>query len=376
VAAEVTGGPATGPAARVEQMLILLALVIRLAYCVYATAATTVSLDGYRRPAWVLAALVLALVVSVGLGWWIWRDGAIRDRPAVLDTTVAAVVLATVTAALPPAQRAGPLNWSLGYAVGCAIWLAAQGWWRGWLAAGLGVVYAVAVLSTAGPLEPAGVATSLVNAGSPVLCWAMAAAIATAWRGVGAVLEASQRRAGRQRRELAVVAERQRLGREVHQEVLATLDLIADGRHAGTELRGRARAQSAVLRRAFADPGSADTGAVLAARVATLAAERAVAGWTIQVVDDELDREPAPAATEALCRALAGLVAGKPAGEGRVWLRLAGTGDGIELVIRRADLPTDDAVAAARSCLTLVSGTVEEQESLPGEARLMLWVPA
>ena len=375
MATEVTTGPA---AARVEQLLIRFALLSRVAYCVYASFTTAIDIGGYRRPAWALVALAIALCASTGLGVLTWRNGTVPDRIAVPDTAIGVVVLVLVAAALPPEQRVGAANWALAYAVGCAIWLAGCLPWRGWLAAGLGIVYGIAVLSDTGSAGPARLPTALVNAGSPVLYWALARALATLWRRVGVALDDRQQRAARQRQELAAVAERQRLGREVHRSVLATLDLLGTGDPTGIELRARARVQAAALRRAFADLGSTRGGGVLAAQVASMAAERAAAGWTIEVVDEELDREPVPAASGALCRALAGLVAGESIGEGRVRVRMAGTDDEVHLVVRLRPCgrPVESLVTAAEACLAPVSGSVEPQRALPGEARLLLRVPS
>jgi hypothetical protein len=389
------GGPdAVQVSARAERTLLLLALAIRTAFCIYAAAVVALNLTGYRWPALAGAALAVALATSTGLGAWVWRRRAVPGPVAVLDTGVAALVLLLVAAAIRPPGQYGSLNWALAYAVACAMWLgfgvglrvpgaAAPAallsgalFWRFWLGCALGGVYGVTALR--GGADPASTVTALVNATSVPMYFGIAAAMTWVVRRIATEMAAQQEREQRQRRDLAALAERERLLGQVHQSVLATLELIASGQAPWTELRGHARAQVAELRAAFREPdgGQADG---LRALLAALARDRAGDGWLVDLTDDEMAAEPAPGAAVALRDALAELIAGPaPGGLGQVRAQARAGDDGTELVAR---IPGDGRamagpVARARARLAEAAGTAHLEPARPGEVRVRLRVPA
>jgi hypothetical protein len=387
--------------ARAERTLLLLALATRSAYCLYAAAVVAVNLGGYGRPAMAGAALGVALACSAALGAWVWRRRAVTGPVAALDAVVAALVLLMVAAAIKPPGQSGSLNWALAYAAACAMWLGfgaerrapggrawplrgvvpmalppAARFWRFWLACELGVVYGITALR--GGAGPASTITAIVNAASVPMYFGIAAAMTWVVRRIAAEMAAQQEREQRQRRDLAALGERERLVGQVHQSVLATLEEIAAGEAPWEELRGRSRAQVIELRGAFREHG-ADHAGGLRALLAALARDRSGDGWLIDLVDDELEAEPAPGAAGALRDALAELIAGPVHdGRGRVRAQARGADDGTELVAR---IPGDARamtapLARARARLAQAAGTAGLEPARPGEVRVRLRVPA
>ena len=381
VAAALTG---TGRAevrtgAREERTLTLLALASRAGYCLYAAAVVVLNIAGYQRPGLVAGALILALLSSASLSARVWRSQAVPGRVALLDTAVAALVLLLVAAAIKSPGQPGSLNWALAYAVACAMWLALGPGlrWRAWLAFLLGAVYGVSVLALASGADTALIITAVVNAASPPMYFGIAAAITWVVHRIAAEMAAEHAVEQRQQRDLAALAERERLVGQVHRSVLATLDLVASEQAPWHELRGRARAEVIALRGAFREP---DVRGGLRSALTTLAGDRASAGWRIELIDEELDTEPPLAVTGALSDALTELIAG-PApggGSGLVRAQIRASGAGAELLARIAtpEPATTAAIARARDRLAPVGGTATPEPALPGEVRVRLRVPA
>jgi signal transduction histidine kinase len=365
---------------RVSQARVLLLLASRAACCLYAIAVTGINLPGYRSPVLAVAALSLALAASAGLGL-LWRRQAARGVLTLLDTGLGVLTLVMLALAIAPQNRAGSLNWALAYAVSCASWLAlARGRRSGAaLACVLGAAYWASVVGGSPGPDAALSVTALVNAVSPPLYFGISAAVFAGTRRVAAEIDASQAVERGQWREMAALAERERLVREVHQSVLAVLDLITSGRVPQAELRARACAEAMTLRRAFSDPDRPGRGD-LRARLVSLARERARAGWVIHVVDDEMEAEPPPAAAAALHCALAELVDGAVpgGGPGLVRVRVQASSDGAELVIRLQGQAHGLAGAFERASAWLdgVAGTAEFERALAGESRVLLRAPA
>jgi hypothetical protein len=197
-------------------------------------------------------------------------------------------------------------------------------------------------------------------------------------RRIAADMAAQQVREQRQRHDSAALGERERLVGEVHRSVLATLDLIASGGAPWEELRGRARAQVTELRSTFREPDGTEPGG-LRSLLTGLARDRSGDGWLVDLVDDELEAEPAPEVASALRDALAELIAGPaPDGWGRVRAQVRAAGDGAELVAR---IPRDaramaGSLARARARLAQAAGTADLGPARPGEVRVRLRVPA
>ena len=382
-------GVVTGPAGtgrmrlpgvrRDERTLALFALASRTAYCGYCAATMVLNIAGYQRPSLAAAALLLALLVSTGLGVQVWRAQTVSGRVAVLDTGVAAVVLVLVAAAIRTPDQAGSRNWALAYAVACATWLAfGRGLrWRAGLACALGAVYGVTVLIPVAAPSAALIITAVVNAASPPMYFGIAAAFTWVLHRIVAEMAAEHALEQCQRRDLAALGERERLVSQVHRSVLATLEEIASGQAPWEEVRGRARAEVMALRGAFSEPDGSRARDGLRARLTALAAGRAADGWRIELIDEELETEPPAAVTHALCDALAELIDG-PAIGGPVRVQVLADGSSAELLVR---LPGGEqalagAIARARARLAGVAGTVEPVPALRGEVRLRLRVPA
>ena len=409
-ASQAVGPAVAGPAAtdtdqvsiRPDRALLLLGLASRTAYCLYAAAVLLLNLGGYLHPGWATAALVIAVAASAGLGRLVWRDQAFSSLVAALDSATALAVLVLVAAALRNPDRAGALNWALTYAVACAVWLGLGGRlsWRLLPACALGACYGVTALRGAAA-TPALTVTVAVNAASIPMYFGIAAAVTWVVRRIAAEMAASHALEQAQRRDLAALAERERLVGRVHQSVLATLERVTSGAVPWTELRGQARAQVIALRAAFGEPSGngrpggaavavepgqptgtcAVTGEArndLRTLLAGLVRDRAGDGWRIDVIDEELTGGPAPAQACVLRDALAELVTGPaPAGCPTVRAQVRAAGAVTELVARiPRDLPAmAGPVAAARARLAPVSGTAELMPARPDEVRLRLRVP-
>lgn len=362
---------------RTERALILLALAGRAGYCGYSVAVVAVNVASYQHPALAATALWVALCASVGLGRWIWRRQAVPGVAAMLDAAVAVVALLLVAAAIRHPDQVGSQNWALGYAVGSAVWLAlGPGWkWRMWLAVLLGAVYGISTLQGGASANPGLPVTALVNAVSLPLYFGIAAAFVRVTRHIAGEMAAEQALAQRQQRALAALGERERLVTKVHQSVLATLELIASGQAPWDELRGRARVQVSALRSAFdGEPDTLPADDGLHARLAAVAED-----WQIDLVDDELDSEPRPEVTEALCDALAELVTGPPpvGGRGVIRARICISPSDTELVVRipRSKEVMREPITRADIRLAEVAGMAELEPALPGEVRVRLRVP-
>ena len=382
---------------RPDRALLLLGLASRTAYLLYASVVVLLSLADYQHPGLAGAALAVAVFVSAGLGLRVWREQAFSGLVAVLDAAAALVVLVLVAAALRYPDRYGGLNWALTYAVACAVWLGLGGRlsWRIWPACVLGVVYGVTALRGSG-VTPAMAVTVAVNGASIPMYFGIAATVTWVVRRVAGQIAARQAQEQAQRRDLAALAERERLVGEVHRSVLATLEEIASGQVPWAVLRGQAKAQVSGLRAAFGapsgaagspgasgppvagGPSGASAGGCLRALLAGLAWDRSGDGWRIDVVDEDLTGEPAAAASGALRDALAELIAGMaPEGCPPVRAQVRAADGGTELVAR---IPRDERamtgpVAAARARLAGAGGTAEPMPACPGEVRVLLRVP-
>jgi hypothetical protein len=380
----VTGPAGTGRMrlpgpVRGERTLALFALASRTAYCGYCAATVVLNIADYQRPGLAAAALLLALLVSVGLGVQVWRAQTVSGGVALLDTGVAAVVLVLVAAAIRTPDQAGSRNWALAYAVAAATWLAfGRGLrWRAGLACALGAVYGVTVLIPVAAPSAALIITAVVNAASPPMYFGIAAAFSWVLHRIAAEMAAEHALEQRQQRDLAALGERERLVGQVHRSVLATLEEIASGHATWEELRGRARTEVMALRGAFSEPDGSRARDGLRARLTAVAAGRAGAGWRVELIDEELETEPPAVVTQALCDALAELIAG-PAPGGPVRAQVLADGSRAEVLVR---MPGDEpalaaAIARAGARLAEVAGTAEPAPALRGEVRMRLWSPA
>lgn len=373
-----TAAPDTVPGnVRTEHALLLLFLTSRAAYCLYAAAVVAVNLGGYQRPELAGAALAVALVASTGFGVWVWRTRVISGPVAVMDASMGLVVLVLMAAAIRPPGQSGALNWALAYAVGSAMWLGfGSGMsWRACIACLLGAAYGLTTLGA--DVDPARAITAVVNAASPPMYFGISAAITWVSRRIAAEMAAGHAVEQRQCRDLAALAERERLIGQLHQSVVATLELIADGEAPWAELRARARAQVLALRGVFRNPDETGSWHALGSMLTSLAIDRAREGWAIEMIDEELESEPGPAVACALRDALAELVAGPAPGAGPVRARVTAGSSGAELLIRipREKDEMTSPVARAQARLAISGGMATWEPARPGEVRVRLRVP-
>jgi hypothetical protein len=363
---------------RVTRALVLLLLASRTAVAVYAGCVEAINRTAYQRPGLAVAALVVALIASAGGGLLAWHRQAVSDYGAVADTLAAVLVLLALSLAIRPAERTGSLNWALAYAVSCASWLALGRvrWWRALLACLLGVVYGIGVLRHGD--ETATMVTAAVNALSPPLYFGIAAAVFRVMHHIAQEIDTGQETERRELGEAARLRERQRLFREMHRPVLAVLDAIASGSAPAAELRDRAYAEAAGLRRALAGPSPAPASG-FRTWLASLVNEYVSNGWTIRVVDDEVTAEPSAVTTQALGDAVAGLLGAASAapvpGQIRIRVQCDDGGTGIVMRITGCEELAEAAVSRARAHMALASGTVSLAPALSREHRVLLWAP-
>lgn len=363
---------------RVSRALILLLLASRTAVAMYAVCVEIINLTAYQRPVLAVAAAAAALIASVAGGILAWHRQAVSARGGVADTIAAILVLLVLSLAIRPADRTGSLNWALAYAVSCAIWLALGPvrWWRALLACLLGVIYGVSVVRHGD--ETATTVTAVVNALSPPLYFAIAAAVFRVMYRVAQEIDTGQETERRELGEAARLGERERLFQEMHQPVLAVLDAIASAGAPEAELRARAYVEAAALRHAFSGPAQASVPG-LRTRLVSLAEDHACTGWTIRVIDEEMTAEPPTAITQALADAVAGLlgeaIAAPVPGQIRIRVQCDGTSTSIVLRITGCEGLTESAISRARACMTVASGTVSLAPALTGEHRVLLWAP-
>ncbi len=359
--------------ARVGQATVLGVLTIRATYCLYATAVVAPNLRNYDDPALAVGALLLAVGASTGLGLMVWRRRAIPMAVAVLDAVVSATALLAVALALNPSERAGSLNWALAYSVGCAIWLGFGGRWveRLAMACALGVAYGASTLIGVQP-DRALIVTVAVNAISAPFYFGISIAVYQLIRRLADDTDAAHAVEREHLLRSAALGERERLFRDVHEHVMATLELVADGQATDEEVRSCARSEAILLRQVLSGAPSG-----LGSRLAQTA-KQASPGWELELVDEELVREPSPAVAEALCDAFDQLLRTPPMDEreGRLHVRASRVGQAVELTFR---MPGETAaynlgVERARARLAGVAGLAELRAGLAGEVRFVLTV--
>jgi hypothetical protein len=372
--------PESAPAlSRVDRAIVLGVLAIRAGYCSYAVLVTVVNFAGYARPVLAAVALLAALASSAIHGYCLWLRKGLHGMVAVSDTAVAVLALVLVSSALSGGERAGSLNWALAYAVGCAIWLGLGRSWREMLglASALGLAYAATVLAGGPRLDAAQAVTAFVNAISPPIFFGTAVAVFGLVRGIAEQTDATHAVERGQRREAAALVERQRMFQEVHKQVVTTLELIADGQVPATVIRARARSEAGFIRQIFSPSQGIRNQPDLRARLAGLTRRKASQGWAVELIDEELEREPAPGMAEALCEACEALLhENGSAGGGHARIRVLSAEGRARLMIRLSGTASVHHLALdrARARIAEVSGCVELKAALQGETRVMMEV--
>ncbi len=368
--------------ARADRSLVAAILASRVAYCSYAVAVEALNLNDYARPSLSVAALLVALAVSGALGFVIWQRRQVSLTVAVADVAAGVLVVLILGFAQSPERRSGSLNWSLAYTVACSIWLAFGGDWRRRLplTGALGLAYAVSVLAGEQQPQAALTVTTFVNAISPPVYFGIAVAVIHLVRRIAEQTDEVHRVEREQRRETASLAERERLFREVHRPVALALDSIADGQTPDAALRILARTEARALRHVLKESGGDGARSGLAARLAALGIGEAGRGRGVEVIDEELSREPGRLASDALRDAIAEILSSPvpTSAQGLTRVRLLTDDYGTELLVRFSTsimAVNDPAIRRAQARLSAVAGSIEVSPSLPGEIRLVLKVP-
>jgi hypothetical protein len=363
---------------RLERLLVLLVVASRAGYCLYAVLVVALSAGQYRQPAAAVLILSVALTASAGLATVVVRQRRVSLVVGVADIVIAVAVLRELTAQIPVAQRSGSLNWSLAYAVACALWAALGGQLRWGLPAVtvLSCAYLISMQVGTARHPAAGFEVNVVlNAASPVLYFGVMLALIRVLQWIATQLDAARARTQAQLSQHAALIERERLFREVHRPVIATLELVAAEHVPAAEARARAHAQAHALRQIMRTaPGAVPGG--LRDRLGALVQEQAANGWMIQVVDDELDREPPQVVGDALCQALRVLLDPEPpVRPATARVRASCRPGSAELVVRMAP-PGAQRIARADATVAPLRGQARQQAALPREARILITVPA
>ncbi len=364
-----------------QGVAVLTILIMRAAYCAYAVGVVVANLRDFARPVLAVTALLLALVGSISLGILVEREQSVSLPVAILDAAVAGIAMATMSAALDPGQRAGSQNWTLAYAVGCSIWLAFSRRLAPALlmSTALGVTYGVQALRGVPTRDGGLTVTALINAVSPVLYFGIAVLVFRVVRLFATQIGEIHAQERRNQREVTALRERDRLFAGVHAPVVSALELIADPGAAEAETRDRARAEAVSMRRAIGMLGDPTSASGFKARLAELVAAHGRIGRRLELVDDEIAREPSHSVAETLCSGLEALVAaGGSTADRPTWVHAASDDAGVELVVR---LPGyrgmyRAAVSRVRTALGPTGGNLEILPALTGEVRFRMTTPA
>jgi hypothetical protein len=364
---------------RFERAAAAAILVTRAGYSLYAVGVVGLNVSQYERPGLAEAMVGLALAGSTLLGFVVLKQGAVAAWLAIADASLAGLVLAGVSLALAPVERAGSLNWALAYSVGCAIWLgySRQLWLGVMLAVILSAVYLRAALSGVANAEPALTVTAIVNAMSPVLYFGLAALVFRLMRTLAIRTDQLHAEEKRQRRGVIELEERERLFHAVHEPVTEALSLVADAAVDEREVRDRARLGAWTLRRTMTALGGAVAKSPLRERLNDWATSCARRGQRVAVIDEELFVEPSAKVVEAVMSALETLVPKDRQIAPSIRARLASDERGMEVGLRwRAEPHRQLApVAEVRTLLAPVRGTINLRPGLDGELSVILKVP-
>jgi hypothetical protein len=377
LSADVTGSQ--GAQVRFERAAAAAVLVMRAGYCLYAVGVVGLNLSQFEKPALVQAMVALALAGSTLLGLVVFQQGAVTSWLSIADAFIAALVLTGVSLALAPDQRAGSLNWALAYSVGCAIWLGfSRRLWLGMaLATVLSAVYLQSALGWTPNPEPALKVTAAVNAVSPLLYFGLAAMAFRLIRTLAIRTDQLHSRDKRQRRDVAELAERERIFREVHEPVTEALRLVADVGADEREARRLARLGVVRLRRTLDLLGRAVPRSGLRTRLDDWAASRAGFGQLLDFTDEEMSVEPSTNVIEALAAALETLIPKDHQATSRVHVRLASDESRVEVGVRLEGETHQyaPAIEQVRTLLAPVTGTIELRRALQKEVRVVLTAP-
>jgi signal transduction histidine kinase len=287
----------------VERTLATAIIAIRGVHVVQGLTCLASARRAYRRPAVATAVEVAAAVELAILAWTSIRSELHDQISARADAAFGFAGLLALAAATDPVDRTASLNWMLPLSVGTSLGSArldsvAEG---ALISAALGATYAA---TTADALREGGgrAATAAANALSYPGFFIVATLVVRVARRMAAEADQARHDAVEQGARAAAEAATNREHRLLHDAALQTLEAIASGAVADPDaVRRHAEREASALRFALSGGLAAPDG--LVARLARLAEEFADRGLRVQLVADDLEREPPARAADALCEA-------------------------------------------------------------------------
>jgi signal transduction histidine kinase len=291
----------------------------------------------YRRPRLALATLVAFVAESTWLIRRCWVRKAYNETmPAIVDVGIGLAGLGAIAFATTDEDRTAWLNWvcplTFGTAAGTALATSRS------IGAGssfaLGGTYVISVWPSM-RLGGSQLATALANTTSYFNYYFAADRMMRRLRTDADRLEAIRVEIMLERERVATERERNRQHRLLHDSALQTLEVVARSDSSDLEpMRRQAQREATILRRAISGEAHRPDG--LLASLETLADEFVDRGLRIELVIAELECDPDPAVSSALCgaakEALVNVV--KHAGVTGVVLRASSDHDGFTITIR------------------------------------------
>lgn len=321
---------------QLRQAKLLLWLAIRLVHLGQGAISVGVGWSAYREPRVALAVLVVAVAESATIARLDLRRGRLLPGLAMLDTILSAAALVAVGFAMPMRDRTTSLDWMLPYAVGAVVGLAlCERAWRGIVASlALALTYVGSTLADA--RHGAGSrATVVANAASFPGFFTIVALVSHFADHMADALDHARQAAIESGERLAVLRERRRSQRLIHDSALQTLEAIASGRFVEEHaMRAQARLEATRLR---AELTGATSEGALALRVAEVIYEvEAANGLRVELVGTPGLLEPPYAVGDALLAATreALVNVAKHAGVVHAVVRVRSQGEGVEIVVR------------------------------------------
>jgi signal transduction histidine kinase len=317
-------------------MLATALLAIRCVHVVQGLTCLASGRRAYRSPRLATVVEIAAAAELATLAHRVRRRGGYDSTSARVDAALGLAGLAVLSSAMERADRTNSLNWMLPLTVGSSLGSAtlesvAEG---ALISSALGGTYAVTTLDSirrgGGPA-----ATAVANALSYPGFFAVATLVVRIARKMASEVDKARLEAVEQGARLAAEAARNREHRLLHDSALQTLEALASGTVTDPDdVRRHAAHEAVVLRRALSGDAGAPSG--LVARLSSLAAEFDGRGLRVELVTDELEREPPAGAADALCEASREALANvlKHAGVSRSVVRLAETHGGWRVTVR------------------------------------------
>ena len=287
----------------VERTLTSTALSLRAVHVAQGVTCLVTARSSYRRPRLATAAAIASVAEFVWLSQRAFSrksDDAVASR---LDAAFSLAGLVTLGAATEAADRTSSLNWMMPLAVGSCI-NALRGVTLGeglGISAGLAATYAFTTRDALSS-HSGRAATAIANMMSFPAFSLVAGFNVRLARRLSSELDAARREAAEQSARAAAEAARNREHRTLHDSALQTLEAIAS-RSVGIpeEVRDLARREATLLRDAISENPAHRSDLVSGLR--ELATEFAGRGLQVDLITAEVESEPPPQVTDALCHA-------------------------------------------------------------------------